>query len=60
MTGAGTQDEALTAAARSVPASEPAGRGDVRVPGFDAREVHQVRYLVIFRAPVAGFARRLP
>jgi hypothetical protein len=51
MTGPGTQDEALTAAARDVPAPDATGRGRVRMPGLD---------LVIFRAPVAGFSQRLP
>jgi hypothetical protein len=58
MTGPGTQDEALTAVASNVPASELPGRGRVRVPGLDpAPEVRQVRHLVIFRPPVAGFGR---
>lgn len=58
MTGPGTQDEALTAAAGNVPAPELPGRGRVRMPGLDpAPEARQVRHLVIFRVPVAGFAR---
>jgi hypothetical protein len=61
MTGPGTQDEALTAAARDVPAPDATGRGRVRMPGLDpAPETRQVRHLVIFRAPVAGFSQRLP
>ena len=58
MTGPGTQDEALTAAARNVPASELPGRGRVRVPRLDpVPEASQVRHLVIFRVPVAGFTQ---
>jgi hypothetical protein len=58
MTGPGTEDEALTAAAGNVPASKLPGRGHGPVPGSDpAPEARQVRHLVIFRAPVAGFAR---
>jgi hypothetical protein len=58
MTGPGTHDEALTAAAGNVSASELPGRGGGSVPGLDpAPEARQVRHLVIFRAPVAGFAR---
>lgn len=58
MTGPGTQDEALTAAARNVPAPEPPGRGRVRLPApAPEPEAARVRHLVIFRVPVAGFAR---
>jgi hypothetical protein len=58
MTGPGTQDQALSAAARHIPASGLPGRGRVRVPGLDqAPEARQVRHLVIFRVRVAGFAR---
>ena len=58
MTGAGTQNEALTAAAKSVPAPELPGPGRVGMPGSGAEpEAGRVRHLVIFRVPVAGFAR---
>jgi hypothetical protein len=58
MTGPGTQDEALTAAVGNVPASELPGRRRIRMPESDpAPEARQVRHLVIFRVPVAGFAR---
>ena len=58
MTGPGTQDEALTAAARNVPAPELPGRGRVRTPMSGPEPAGlRVRHLVIFRVPVAGFAR---
>ena len=58
MTSTGIQVEALTSAIENVEASQAREGGHVRTPGFDpAEQPFRVRHLVIFRAPVVGYAR---
>jgi hypothetical protein len=58
MISTGIEVGSVASAVESVPAAQPQGAGGVRVPGFGAAERRfDVRHLVIFRAPVIGYAR---
>ena len=58
MIGTGIEVGSVAPTVQSVPAAQPRGRGNVRVPGFGPPEQRAgVRHLVIFRAPVVGCAR---
>lgn len=58
MIGTGIEVGSVAPTAQSVPAAQPRGGGNVRVPGPGAAEQRSdVRHLVIFRAPVVGYAR---
>ena len=58
MIGTGIEVGSVAPTVLSVPAAQPRGRGNVRVPGFGPAEQRAgVRHLVIFRAPIVGYAR---
>ena len=58
MIDTGIEVGSVAPTAQSVPGPQPRAGGNVRVPGPGAVEQRfDVRHLVIFRAPVVGYAR---